>query len=62
MKNEIGFGNGRKHFGKKENAGLPAFSPFPTNFSKALCFRVMSRECVVKNYKHFLSGLIQLVL
>ena len=46
-----------KIVGKGENAGyqhrkcwLPAFSPFPTIFSKGLFCRVVkSRDCVVKS-------------
>ena len=34
---------------KGENAGLPAFSPFPTMFSKGYFHRaIKSRDCVVK--------------
>ena len=36
--------------GKGENAGVSAFSPFPTMFSKAFFFRVVkSWDCVVKS-------------
>ena len=36
--------------GKGENAGLPAFSPFPTMFSKVFFLRVIkSRDCVLKS-------------
>ena len=36
--------------GKVEKCWLPAFSPFPTMFSKDLCFRVVkSQDCVVKS-------------
>ena len=32
---------------------MPAFSPFPTMFSKALCFRVIeSQDCVVESEGH----------
>ena len=31
---EICLGNGRKHCGKRRKCWLPAFSPFPTMFSK----------------------------
>ena len=35
--------------GKGENCWLPAFSPFPTMFSKGLFPRVLkNRDCVVK--------------
>ena len=30
------FGNGRKHCGKRRKCWLPAFSPFPTMFSKGV--------------------------
>ena len=36
---KFGLGKGRKHYGKRRKCWLPAFSPFPTMFSKALCFR-----------------------
>ena len=36
--------------GKEENAGLPAFSPFSTMFSKAFIYRVVkSLDCVVES-------------
>ena len=38
---QIRFGKGWKHCGKRRKCGLPGFSPFPTMFSKALCFRVI---------------------
>ena len=37
---EICFGKGRKHCGKRTKCWLPAFSPFPTMFSKGL-FKVV---------------------
>ena len=38
----------RKHCGKMRKCWLPAFSPFPTIFSKAFFSRgVKSRNCVV---------------
>ena len=41
---------GRKHCGKRRKCWLPAFSPFPTVFSKAFFLRVVkSRDCVVKS-------------
>ena len=52
---KLKFGLGREEdiVEKGENAGyqhLPAFSPFPTMFSRALCFRVVkSRDYVVNN-------------
>ena len=40
-----------KHCGKRRKCWLPAFSPFPTMFSKAVFSRgVKSRDCVVKGY------------
>ena len=48
-KNEICFGKGRKHCGKRRKSWLPAFSPFPTLLSKGFFLRVVrSRDCVVK--------------
>ena len=48
---EICNGKGRKHCGKWRKCWLPAFSPFPTMFSKAFCLRVVkSWVCVVKRY------------
>ena len=45
---EICIGKSRKHFGKKRKCWLPAFSPFPTMFSKAFFSRgVKSWDCVV---------------
>ena len=42
-------GKGKKHFEKRRKCWLPAFSPFPTMFSKVFSFRVIkSRDCVVK--------------
>ena len=36
--------------GKGENVGLPAFSPFPTMFSKSVSLRVIENwDCVVKS-------------
>ena len=41
---------GRKHCGKRRKCWLPAFSPFPTMFSKGFFFRVLkSPDRVVKN-------------
>ena len=39
-KNEIWSGKGRKHSGKRRKCWLPAFSPFPTMFSKGFFFKV----------------------
>ena len=48
--NRFCFGNSRKHCGKRRKWWLPAFSPFPTMFSKGLFVRVIkSRDCVVKS-------------
>ena len=45
--NEICFGKGRKHCGKRRKCRLPAFSPFPTMFSKGFFPRfITSRDCV----------------
>ena len=44
------FGKGRKHCGKRRKCWLPAFSPFPTMFSKAFLFRIVKTgDCVVKS-------------
>ena len=49
-KMEIWFGKGRKHCGKRRKCWLPAFSPFPTMFSKGFLYRVIKTcDCVVKN-------------
>ena len=43
-----------KRCGKRRKCWLPAFSPFPTVFSKALFFSVVkSRDYVVKSYGYF---------
>ena len=48
--NNLGKESFRKHRGKKRKCWLPAFSSFPTMFSKALCVKVVkSRDCVVKS-------------
>ena len=48
-KKEICFEKRRKHCGKRRKCWLPAFSPFPTMFSKGFLLRVVySRECVIK--------------
>ena len=45
-----------KHFVKKIKCWLPAFSPFPTVFSKTFFFRVVkSQDCVVKGYEENLT-------
>ena len=38
---EICFGKGRKHCWKRRKCWLPAFSPFPTMFSKGIFLRVV---------------------
>ena len=44
------FGISRKHCGKRRKCWSPAFSPFPTMFSKGFSFRVVeSLDCVVKS-------------
>ena len=44
-------GMSRKPWGKRRKCWLPAFSPFPTMFSKGFFPRVVkSRNCVVKGY------------
>ena len=48
---EISVGKGGKHSEKRRKCWLPAFSPFPTMFSKGLFPSVVkSRDCVVKSY------------
>ena len=43
-------GKVEKHCGKRRKCWLPAFSPFPTMFSKEFYFRVVkSRDCIVKS-------------
>ena len=43
-------GIGTKHCGKRRKCCLPAFSPFPTMFSKGFIFKILkSQDCVVKN-------------
>ena len=45
---EICFVKSRKHCRKKRKCWLPAFSPFPTMFSKVFSLRVVkSKDCVV---------------
>ena len=49
-KMKFSLGRVENNVGKGENAGYQHFSPFPTMFSKALCFRVVkSRDRVVKS-------------
>ena len=41
---------GRKHCRKRRKCWLPAFSPFPTVFSKGFFLKVVkSRDCVVNS-------------
>ena len=43
------FGKGRKHGRKRRKCWLPAFSPFPTMFSKGFSFSVVkSQDCMGK--------------
>ena len=50
LKTENLFGMGGKNCGKRRKSWLPAFSLFPTMFSKGLFFRVVkSLDCVVKS-------------
>ena len=49
---EIWFGMGGKHCGKRRKCWLPAFSPFPTMFSKGFFPRVIkSWDCEVTRVK-----------
>ena len=46
----VSFGKVGKHCGKRRKCWLPAFSPFPTIFSKRLFVGVVeNRDCVVKS-------------
>ena len=46
---EIFIRKGKKHYGKRRKCWLPAFSSFPTVFSKGFLPRVLkSRDCVAK--------------
>ena len=48
---KICFGKGKKHRGKQRKCWLPAFSPFPTMFSRGSFLRaVKSRDCMLKGY------------
>ena len=48
-KSVIIFGMGRIHGGKRRKCWLPAFSTFPTVFSKGFFFRVAKKwDCVVE--------------
>ena len=47
---KIVLGRVEKHCGKRRKCWSPAFSPFPTMFSKGFLYRVVkSRDCVVKS-------------
>ena len=49
LKFEICFGMVRKHSGKSRKCWIPAFSPFPTMFSKGFLYMVVkSCDCVLK--------------
>ena len=49
LKTEILFGNVRKRCGKRRKCWSPAFSPFPTMFSKGLFSKVViSGDCMVQ--------------
>ena len=49
LKSGHSVGKGRQLCGKRGKCWLPAFSPFPTMFSKALSFRVIkSWDCALK--------------
>ena len=43
----------KKHCGKRRKCWLPAFSPVPTMFSKAVSFQghFKGRDCVVKSFR-----------
>ena len=61
-KTEIWSGKGRKNCGKRRKCWLPAFSPFPTVFSKGYCLRVIkSRDCVVKSQTPFFQNVANLL-
>ena len=58
QKIEICVWKGRKHWGKRRKCWLPAFSPFPTVFSKAFFSRgVKSRDCKVMGSVYVRSSL-----
>ena len=49
LKMTISLSDRVENTGKRRKCWLPAFSPFPTVFSKAASFRtVKSRDCVVE--------------
>ena len=45
---------GRKHCGQMRKYWLPAFSHFPTMFSKAFFFIIVETQDLVKGYTNFL--------
>ena len=50
QKLKFALGKGRKYCGKRRKCWIPAFSPFPTIFSKGFFLRVVkSWDCVIKN-------------
>ena len=52
---------GRKHCGKIRKCWLPAFSPFPTMFSKGSSLGVVkSRDCIVKNLQTTISNMMKM--
>ena len=56
FKTETHFEMGKKRCGKRRKCCLPAFSLFPTMFSKGFFFRVVkSRDCVGKSQIIWLS-------
>ena len=48
---EIWFEKNRKHFGERRKCCLPAFSPFPTLFSKGIFLRVVKSRDSVERVK-----------
>ena len=55
--NEFCYGMGEKHCGKRRKCWSPAFSPFPTMFSKDFFHRSdKSRDCVVKGLRTPIGG------
>ena len=44
LETEILFGMGRKHCGERGKCWLPAFSPFPTTFSKGFLPRFVKSQ------------------
>ena len=49
---QILFGKGRKHCGKRRKCWSSAFSPFPTMFLKAICFK--KEKMLVTRKQHIL--------